>query len=119
MTISNHMWTLFSELRDKTQVIDKKTFILYKSVNKMSFENDNAMTSNHRIVEVIDELVEHQTFTNSSSINTKVDHGPILGYVHVSLLPLVKACAPFVNIVYNVLFYAPKSYIENVRSKRS
>ena len=69
----------------------------------MSVENDDIMRTNLRIVEVIDDE-EYQPITDSN-INIEVDHDPIIGYAEVPLLPLAKACAPLVTIVYNLLFY--------------
>jgi hypothetical protein len=39
------------------------------------------------------------------NMDSGADLGPIVGYAAVPLLPLAKACAPLVGIIYNLLFY--------------
>ena len=65
--------------------------------------DDNTMRINHRILEVINEE-EHQTIRDSS-MNTEIDHDPIIGYAREPLLPLTKACSPLNSIIYNLWFY--------------
>ena len=65
--------------------------------------NNDPMTKNSRIVEVID---VGQNLTNTDVHN---DTGTVLrateGYADEPLLPLTKACAPLVSTLYNIWFY--------------
>lgn len=65
--------------------------------------NDNPMTENCRIVEVIS--AEENVPTVNTNINTGVDLAPLVEYAEEPLLPLVKACAPLISIIYNLWFY--------------
>ena len=61
------------------------------------------MRNNARIVDVIS-ADGHQT-TMEVGINAEADFGPIIGYAEAPLLPLIKACAPLVTLIYKLLFY--------------
>lgn len=65
--------------------------------------NDENMTANCRIVEIIP--TERNLTTVDTNNDAKIDSNPMMGYARVSLLPLVKACAPLVNIVHDIMFY--------------
>ena len=54
---------------------------------------------------MIDAEQEQEQTTIYSTINNEANIDPIIGYSEVPLLPLAKACAPLVNIIYNILFY--------------
>jgi hypothetical protein len=65
--------------------------------------NDNPMTRNRRVVEVI--IVKQKLTTTDINSNTETEGGPIVGYAKEPLLPLVKACAPLTSIIHNLWFY--------------
>lgn len=69
--------------------------------NNMS---DEHVTRDCRVVDVIS--VDQNVTTIGLSIGTDQDFGPIVGYAEVPLLPLVEACAPLTNIIFNILTYA-------------
>jgi hypothetical protein len=49
-------------------------------------------------------MEENLTTTNAVNM-TKTDLDPIVGYAQVPLLPLVKACAPLTDVIYNLSVY--------------
>ena len=63
-----------------------------------------SMRKNQRVVDVVI-MEEHQTHTKKMD-NITVELTPIVEYAEEPLLPLVKACAPLVDIICNVLFHA-------------
>ena len=65
--------------------------------------NDDSMTKNCRVVEVM--TAEQNATTTNVNNDTKTDLGPIIGYAEVPLLPLVKACAPLTGIIHNLWDY--------------
>jgi hypothetical protein len=64
----------------------------------------DSMTKNHRVVDVAI-MEENQRYTETMN-NIIADIIPIVGYAEEPLLPLIEACAPLVDIIYNLLFYA-------------
>ena len=60
------------------------------------------MTENCRIVEIIS--IEENLPTENININTGADL-TLVEYAKEPLLPLVKACAPLVDIIHNLWFY--------------
>lgn len=72
--------------------------------------NDEPMTQNSRIVEVI--RVEQDPTTTNVNVDTETDLDPLLEYAEVPLLSLMKACAPLTNILYNLSFYVQQAIDE-------
>ena len=65
--------------------------------------NDEPMAGNPRIAEV--STVEHDRIITNVTINIQSELDPIIEYVKVPLLPLIKACAPLFDVVHNLSVY--------------
>ena len=59
---------------------------------------------NSRIVDIIGSQPDSRAI--SSCADARADPAPIMGYADEPLLPLLEACAPLSDIIYNILFYA-------------
>ena len=65
--------------------------------------SDGSRTKNHRLVDM---TAEGSELASAKIINDiEVNLTPIVGYADEPLLPLLEACAPLTNIIYNLLFY--------------
>jgi hypothetical protein len=56
--------------------------------------------------------IEHNPMITSSINDIETGAGPVVGYANEPLLPLVKACAPLIDIVYNLSNYVQLSLNE-------
>ena len=64
---------------------------------------DTPRTTNRRIVDVTTEKLNSRAMSIFG--DARKDLGPIMGYANEPLLPLVKACAPLVNLIPNLQKY--------------
>lgn len=68
------------------------------------------LTTNSRLVEVIN---AHEKLTTTTGINsTNANFDPIVGYAKAPLLPLVKACAPLIGIIHDLPTYVQLALYE-------
>lgn len=66
--------------------------------------SDGSRTKNRRLVDMI---AEGSKLASAKIINDiEANLTPIVEYADEPLLPLLEACAPLTNIIYNLLFYA-------------
>jgi hypothetical protein len=63
----------------------------------------NSITHNHRVLDVVAEELMPISTTIMNDI--EADLGPVSGYADELLLPLIKACAPLIDIIPNLPFY--------------
>ena len=81
-------------------ISDQDTIIQMQDFNNVL---DVPSTNNRRIVDVTTEKLNSRAMSIFG--DARKDLGPIIGYANEPLLPLVKACAPLVNIIPNLPKY--------------
>ena len=85
---------------DETLDLTHMTVVMEDS-GKMSGES---ITNNRRLVDVFAEESKLASTNVTNAIEANLT--PILEYADEPLLPLLEACAPLTDIIYNLLFYA-------------